>query len=385
MTRKKRIKKSLLQQLSDLDDHIYLLRKNLLDLCEDQAHLKAIAAELRVLICYSKGVEGLLWRMVEQLNISDAVELHIAGNVNKNHPLATSLELAFVPIQRAGFGPPELPPNYYSLKNVIKSCEAVFVAGKGLTHEYLIKAVAQQMGSSHELDSIETTLAKLKQIFINGVQPYVPVLALDSELVLQIGERVFEMAEKRLEFIRKDHESESCNFSIALRFGYYELPANKTMIVAMQSFVSEVEFVFSLSKTTIDCSIYKSGKEIKTLSLNHPSSNWKPKEDAVIVISYSSKARQIHIIMNGVNQDNGIPCDIGWVHVEHLKPTGIPKSEDYPVYRQFLFTYCRLLSSREAKSLLELEIQNDGNWKSPDGAPLFMTHVDNDDGRIFPR
>ena len=153
----------------------------------------------------------------------------------------------------------------------------------------------------------------------------------------------------------------------------------------MQSFVAEVEFVFSLSKTTIDCSIYKSGKEIKTLTLNHPSSNWKPKEDTVIVISYSSKAKQIHAIINGVNQDNGIPCDIGWVHVEHLEPTDIPKSEDYPVYRQFLFTYCRLLSSREAKGLLELKMQNDGNWESPDGSHLFITDEDKDDGQIFPR
>jgi hypothetical protein len=355
-----------------------------LGLREDQAHLKGIAAELRVLVCYSKGIEGLLWRIVQRLNISDAVKLHLAGNVNTDHPLAAKLDLAFVPIQRAGFGPPELPPNYYSLKKVIKSCEAIFVAGKGLTHQYLIKAVAQQMGSAHELDSIEVPLARMKQIFINGVQPYVSVLALDSELVLQIGERALETAEKQLDYKRKIRESESGNFSIVLRFGYFRFHDNKAIIVAMQSFISEVEFTFSLSKTFIECSIYKSGKEITSLVLDHPSSDWRPKKDAVIVISYSSRAKQIHTILNGVNQDNGIPCDIGWVHADDLAPTNILKREDNPIYRQFLFTYSRLLSSHEAKSLLELEMQSDGNWKSPNGSTLFVENEDDDSDQVFP-
>lgn len=383
MSRKK-VKKSLLQQLSDLDDHLFLLRKHLLGLRDDQAYLKAIAAELRVLVCYSSRTEGLLWRMVERLKISDAVKLHLAGNVDTSHPLAAGLDFAFVPIQRAGFGPPELAPNYYSFKKVIKSCDAIFVAGKGLTHDYLIKAVAQQMGSAHEPDEIEIPLARMEQIFINGVQPYVSVLALDSELVLQVGERVIEEAEKQQEVKRKIRDPEYGDFSIALRFGLFKFLENKTIIVAMQSFVAEVEFVFSLTKTTLECSIHKSGKEIKNLVIDHPSSDWGIKKDSVIVISYSSKAKQIHAILNGKSQDNGIPCNIGWLHGKDLVPTYIPKIEDYPVYRQFISIYSRLLSSAEVNGLLELEIQEDGNWKSPDGSDLFLTKEDDDNDQTFP-
>jgi len=141
--------------------------------------------------------------MVKRMDVSDAVELQLAGNVDKNHPFANGLTFAFVPIQRAGFGHPDLPSRSYSLRKVIKHCDAIFVTGKGLTHEYLIKAIAQQIGSAHEDNTIELSLATLKVIFINGTQPYIPILTLVSELVLEIGERVLTKAEGSYGFKRK--------------------------------------------------------------------------------------------------------------------------------------------------------------------------------------
>lgn len=199
----RRISKSSLELMLALDDHLYLLRLHLLGLQKDDAHLKSLAAELRVLVCLSHRTEGLLWRMVDHVSASDAVDLQLAGNVDVNHPLATSLSLAFVPIQRAGLGHPDLPSNSYSLKKVIKCCNAIFVTGKGLTHEYLIKAIAQQMGSAHEDDAVELPLATLKATFINETQPYIPILMLVSELVLEVGERVLGAAEGSLGFTRK--------------------------------------------------------------------------------------------------------------------------------------------------------------------------------------
>lgn len=199
----KRISKTLLEQLEALDDHLYLLRQNLLGLQKDEAHIKVIAAELRVLVCHSSGTEGLLWRMVKHVNASDAVELQLAVGVDVNHPFANGLTFAFVPIQRAGLGHPDLPSRSYSLRMVIKHCDAIFVTGKGLTHEYLIKAIAQQMGSAHEDDAIELPLATLKEMFINGTQIYIPILTLMSELVLEVGERVLSKSEGSHEFKRK--------------------------------------------------------------------------------------------------------------------------------------------------------------------------------------
>jgi hypothetical protein len=381
---KERIDKSLLQLVSDLDDHLYLLRQDVLGLRQDLAYLKAVAAELRVLVCLSSDTEGLLWRTAEKLDVSDLVRLHLAGNVDRGHPLAAGLSFAFVPIQRAGFGHPELPANDYSLKGVIKNCEAVFVGGEGLTHEYLIKAIAQQMGSAHEDDDIELSLVTLKQMLINGIQPYVPILSIDSELVLQIGERVLCAAENDMGFKRNVRSQEYGNFSVVVRMGYSKMPASKTTIAGFQSFIADVELIFKLTATEIVCEILKCGKEIITMDLSHPP-NWLAGTDAVIVLSYCSRAKQIHAILNGKSQDNGIHCDVGWVHAEDIIPTDIPQQKDYPIYRQFLFTYGRLLSPRDADDLLKLELQNDGTWISPNGRSLFVTMPDRENNEeVFP-
>jgi len=50
------------------------------------------------------------------------------------------------------------------------------------------------MGSAHEDDEIEPALANLGQIFVNGIEPYVEVLAKDSDFVLEVGERVLDHA-----------------------------------------------------------------------------------------------------------------------------------------------------------------------------------------------
>jgi len=197
----KRIPKTLAQKLADLDDHLFLLSDHLHRLQEDQAYLKVIATELRTLVCWSSGTEGLLWRLVDELDVSDLVHLHAFEGVKRDHPRAQGLHFAVVPLYRAGEGPPGLPPAAFdSLRDILKTTEAVFVAGKGLTHEYLIKAVAQQIGSAHESDEVEPALVDMGQIFMNGVQPYIPVLALDSELTLEVGGRVLQHAEVKARY-----------------------------------------------------------------------------------------------------------------------------------------------------------------------------------------
>jgi hypothetical protein len=350
-----RIEKSTLELLSDLDDHMRLLKLNLTHLKEDSAHIKTIAAELRLLICISCGKEGLLWRMVEKLKVSDIVFLQIAGNINKNHPLAVDLNFVFVPIQRVGYGHPRLPERNLSLKKIIRIHEAVYIDGDGLTHEYLIKAISQQMGSAHEDDSVDIPLDKLKKIFINGIQPYVQTLSFDSELVLQIGERVLNSAEDNssLKFKRKIRHQDYGDLTIVLRMGYFYKPQNKIMIVSFQSFISEVEFVFSLNNEHIICEVIKSGKENKEIRIKHPS-NWLPREDIVITMSYSSRARKINFMLNGVCQNVEISCDAGWIYAEDIKPTNVPTGDNYPVYIQFLRTYCYVITSQEAKGFFNI-------------------------------
>jgi hypothetical protein len=151
MSRKDRPKKTLSRKLCDLDDHLYFLKESLAKLAAgDEAYLKPLAAELRVLACMSSGTEGLLWRILDELGTHDAVHVHLAGNLDRSHPLARGLQFVYAPVYRAGYGDSRLVPNHYPLKDIIKECEAVVVSGAGYTHENLIRAVAEQMGSAHE-------------------------------------------------------------------------------------------------------------------------------------------------------------------------------------------------------------------------------------------
>lgn len=252
MTRRNRINKTIAQKLSDLDDHLFLLRENLHRLNEGDAYLKIISAELRVLVCFSSGREGLLWRLVDDFDVSDLVHLHVAGNVNKEQPLAKGLHFAIVPLQRAGYGDPRLPPHYYSLKEIMKKQEAVYIAGKGLSHEYLIKAVAQQMGSAHEDEGIEPVLVELGEIFIGGVQPYVSTLSLDAELILEVGERVLEKAEKELGFTRKRRVGNYGDISIVVRFGIKKRLKDRISLFKFKSFISNVQIkCFATSQSIV--------------------------------------------------------------------------------------------------------------------------------------
>src|SRR5438034_6680275 len=141
MTKIPRIPKSLQRKVADLDDHLYLLAEGRSRLASgEEAFLKSLAAELRVLVCHSSGTEGLVWRLAEELAVADSVHVHVAGRVNRAHPLSQGLTFAFVPILPAGQGDPRLPPAHCSLRAIIKQCEAVFVSARGYTHEELIKA-----------------------------------------------------------------------------------------------------------------------------------------------------------------------------------------------------------------------------------------------------
>jgi len=362
MAKTKKVKKSVSGLVSNLDDHLYLSRLHRLALKDDLAHIKSLSAELRVLVCLSSGTEGLLWRVAEKLGVPDNVQLQIAGNVDKEHPFADGLELFFMPIKRAGYGHPALPPGDYSLKKVLKNLEAVYIGGEGLTHEYLIKAVAQQMGSAHEDNGVEVPLVKLQKMFINGVQPYVSTLFVDSEFALQIGERVLCVAERQVKGFKRKVRQEIGDLSIAVRMGYSNMPDSKTKIIAARSFISEVEFVFSLDKEQIICDVLKRGIEEKTISLNYPQ-DWQPHEDIVIALLYSSQAREIHVMLSS-GQREVVPSEIGWVYAEDLVYVDFTRYENYPVYRQFVFIYSRLLTSQDIEGLLALELTDNGNWKN---------------------
>ena len=352
MSKQSRVPKTLHGKLSDLDNHLFLLRDHLHRLNEGEAHFKSISGGLRVLLCFSSGTEGLLWRLVDELQISDKIYLHVARSVNTSHPLAQGLHFSIVPIQRGGLGHPQLPPSHYSFREIIKQYDGVFISGQGYTHEYIIKAIAQQMGTAHEDDAIEEPLADLKQILINGIPPYVRLLATDAELALQIGERVLDKAEAEFSYQRQPRPSNG-NVTIAIRMGLNKPVNNPIPIVSVRSYISDIEISCRAFPEHLTFSVVKAGTNVKDIEAEYPP-NWGMKSDAVFTLLLSSNARQVHAIVNGKSQDDGLICNIGWLEAGEITVDALPVGNIETVYRECLWIYNRLLSPDDCIELLSL-------------------------------
>jgi hypothetical protein len=170
------VPKTLSDKLRDLEDHLYLLEQDLRGLeAGEVAHLRGMSVELRALVCYSSRTEGLLWRVCEELGVEPLVFLHEIIDTTDS-PHAATRRMRFSRIASAGCGRPYRPVRAYSLRDLLKNREAVFVAGRSVTHERLIKWAAENA------------------VWINGVQPLVQILDSDALAVLEAGETIITLA-----------------------------------------------------------------------------------------------------------------------------------------------------------------------------------------------
>ncbi|RZN35862.1 MAG: hypothetical protein EF813_08320 [Methanosarcinales archaeon] len=361
----KRVPKTLEQKLLDLDAHLFLLREHLHKEGGSASHLKVISAELRTLVCFSSSTEGLLWRLTKELGVDDSIFLHVPGKLKQDHPLARGLRFSIISIQRGGKGDPHLTPYCYSLKEVIKDSEALVAAGKPLTHEQLIKKVAQQMGTAHEDEGLEPALVNLKSIFVGGVEPFVPVLATDAELTLEIGERVLELGEMRAVFERQPHKHNYGDISIVVRLRIKQHITGRIHLLGFHSYVSDVDVSVAASPSGIVFTIAKHDSEARELLAKYPE-DWVPGTDAVFVFSYCSRTRQARTITNGKAHEVVNSCDVGWVHAGELVLGQTDVDHIDFVEKHFLLTYERLLSSQDSKSLYELPPNGYGLLKYSD-------------------
>lgn len=357
--RNERISKTLEQKVLDLDAHLYLLRTHLRSLPESASHLKALATELRTLLCRSSGTEGLLYRVIHELGVDDKVNLHVPGNLIEDHPLVRGLQFAIVPIRRGGQGPVEIQPYDHSFREIIRNAQALIAVGKPLTHEYLIKAIAQQMGSAHEDEGIEPALAQLSGIFVNGVEPFVEVLGMDAVLTLEVGERALEAAEKRGMLIRPHHNHDYGNLTIAFR-----IQINEPLIDGIELY----RFYAYGPSATITCTVSASGvkffleKNRSTMAeLFEPYPNgFQWGDDVVFALSYCSRTSQART-MTANGASDPVSCQLGWVHADDLE---IDVEQDHKGLEQrFLLTFGRLLPTADVVELLALPPDGYGLWK----------------------
>ena len=355
-----RIPKTLERKLADLDAHLFLLRTHLDGLQQSHSHLKAIAAELRTLVCLSSGTEGLLHRLVAELGVDDSVQLHVPGNFDLEHPLVKDMEFGYASLWRAGQGPVEITPDRYSLRILIKEIDAVLAKGKPLTHEYLIKAVAQQIGTAHEGDEVEPALVQLDGILLNGIGPVTEILSIDSELALEVGERVLETAERKGIHSRQVHDHDYGNVSIVIMLKVIRPPTTPLRLYRFRSYGPDTVIECIVTASGIEFPLIKHGVELSRLHVAFPTSQF-PGADFVVVLSYCSKASQVRTITSlGVVETKG--CDLGWLHAGDLEIT-VEDDLHGLVELGFMLTFRRLLPTKEVGELQDLPQDGYGIWK----------------------
>lgn len=364
MAKSSRFPRPLGELLAALDHHQYLLREALHGLWKDPAHLKTLATELRTLVCLSSGTEGLLWRVADELGVSDVVELQVAESVNRDHPLVRGMAMWQLPMQRPGEGPPGLPTEPHQLRDVIKNCEAIYIAqisDRVFTHELLIGAIAGQMGGAHEAEGLEYSLVKLNNFLINHQQLYVKVLALDGELTLQLGERVLDCAEQHHGFSRARRPRMYGDVTLCVRFARCQCVLGRIPIITVQSPISEAEVTCSVGPQSAVFTLKKRGIVVAELPAPYPV-DWELGVDAMFTLSYSSAHRQARTITDGRANGQPVVCDCGWLDARELRPQLHPEVNDLIVVR-CVPVYSRLLSPAQCGELLRI---------SPDGRELMV-------------
>lgn len=362
MSKRNRVPKTLSHKLDDLDAHLFIIREHLKKLNESTSHLKVLSAELRTLLCLSNRTEGLLWRLVDELNIDDKIFLHVPGDLIEDHPLAQGLQFLIVPIQRGGKGDPRLVPYHYSLKEVIKKRQALVTSGKPFTHEYLIKAVSQQMGSAHEDEGLEQMLVDLKSIFVNGVEPYISVLATNAELALEIGERVIESAENNLDYKRHHHKHDYGNISIAVSLHVKKQVLGQIPLFTFNSYISDVSISAFANPSGVELIIKKHNLAVGTLVASYPEATTLG-QHSVFIFSYCSRTKQARTIVDGVATGLINLDDIGWVHAGDFILESTDTSHSDIIENFYVLSFERLLSSDDSKGLSELPPNGYGLWK----------------------
>ena len=362
MSRKNRIPKTLSHKLDDLDAHLFIIREHLRELNESTSHMKVLSAELRTLLCWSSGTEGLLWRLVDELAIDDCIFLHVPGDLIEDHPLAQGLQFSIVPIQRGGKGDPRLPPYNCSFKEIIKERQALIIGGKPIKHEYLIKAISQQMGSAHEDDGLEQMLVDMKSIFIGGLEPYVPVMATNAELTLEIGERVLESAEQGLGYKRHHHKCNYGNFSIVTSLRIKQQVLGHIPLFKFNSYVGNVVITASATPSGVEFVINKHNS-ISVESVAKYPEEYTPGRHLVFIFSYCSRTKQTRTIVDGVASPITSLKDIGWLHANDFSFEATDNSYLDILEKFYVLSYEKLLSSEDSKEYSELPPNGYGMWK----------------------
>lgn len=352
--RRNRIDKSDERKLADLEDHLYLLRDQLRDLKHDPAHIKIISGQLRTLLCSVSGTEGLLWRLIDHFSVDDHLNLHMAGRLNPDHPLAKGLKLSVVPIARPNSEiEKKLPVRDYSFRDIIKNSGAVYTIGKSYTHEELIRLISEQTGVAHEDDGVSPGLALMEELLINGRAAYFPVLQILAEITLQIGERVLATASALNGFRRRRY---SPPLSLSIHCTFMSSSVSKILVSTFKSFIAELTIKVFLLPQSFLFKVCKEGKKPFVVTVALPE-KLKKGEDYVFSLGYIHDQQSLKCFGPNIAGREIQDCDLGYIGAaDILQP--IPNPARYPYLKlKACYVHERIFSPKEVAELPEILIE----------------------------
>ncbi len=181
--KKKRVKKAPHRMVGDCETNLrFLLEACELYLGGDEDRYKQVAAELRVLVCKTPSNKPLLLDLMEVYGFAYEVPLPQGGPpvIEPSHDLVVNPE-------RPGIDNIETVYRPVPLREFVNRGLAVYMRPWCYTNQALTVAVAQQLGSSHEDESIEEPIAQMHYIHVGGDLSYERVLIGFASVIVKAG------------------------------------------------------------------------------------------------------------------------------------------------------------------------------------------------------
>lgn len=201
MARKKRVRRPDSERLRACETHLYYLWEAICRYRQQPERFKQIAAELRVLVCETRANKPLLLDLMDQYGFHYDVDppgppfdkMPIAMVGWKDDPAHQTMSQE---LEKAAGDPKKLKGlleqqsslrRSIPLREFVNNALAVYIAPHDYSYRELSLALAQQMGSSHEDETVEEPLVKMKQVMIGNDPGHLAPLLPFGELIVRVG------------------------------------------------------------------------------------------------------------------------------------------------------------------------------------------------------
>ncbi|MEX5215360.1 MAG: hypothetical protein AB7G48_17240 [Nitrospiraceae bacterium] len=192
----------------DCETHLYFLWDALRLYPKERDRFKQIAAELRILVCETRKNKPLLLNLMDEFAFvyevqppgmsasgpplkpqplpmvgwrEDPIHAEISERLSRAIESGDTAQMKEIDRRLAELAKP-IP-----FREWINRGLAVFIAPYDYSHRELVLAIAQQLGSSHEDDSVEEPILRLQQIYIGGQRGDLAPMIVFANDVLSVG------------------------------------------------------------------------------------------------------------------------------------------------------------------------------------------------------